>query len=277
MDEFPKRPLEFYGVPVTDTPSKSLLDAVRREDCPFTSERCVKQRKSDPTQTIGACLLGFKGTPLVICPKRFLQRHQIFLDCIALLRKRGSYWVIPEVKIPGGHVDYFLVARQRDRIVDYVGIEIQSLDTTGTGGVWAAREDVVSEGGPLEDSYKYGINWKMSAKTILVQLHHKAATFEDLDKRLVLVLQTEFLEYIQREFDAAHLRTADPTDCVHFHPYQCVELNGAYSIILDKTLSTSVKGIDKLLKLGSDHSVSNADVIARLEQKMGQAFQLLPN
>ncbi|MGH9931853.1 MAG: hypothetical protein ACREA9_21860, partial [Pyrinomonadaceae bacterium] len=44
--------------------------------------------------------------------------------------------------------------------------------------------------------YKYGINWKMSAKTILVQMHHKAAAFESIGKKLVLAVQTEFFRYI---------------------------------------------------------------------------------
>ena len=40
----------------------------------------------------------------------------------------------------------------------------------------------------------------MTAKTILVQLNHKIATFEHLSKRLVLVLQDCLLDYMRREF-----------------------------------------------------------------------------
>jgi hypothetical protein len=94
--------------------------------------------------------------------------------------------VVPEVAMPGGSIDYFVVSSNDEEITDYAGIEIQGLDTTGSGGIWGAREDLLR--GELAPPYQYGINWKMSAKTILVQMHHKAAAFEALGKKLILVL-----------------------------------------------------------------------------------------
>jgi hypothetical protein len=41
---------------------------------------------------------------------------------------------------------------------------------------------------PVETAKTFGMNWKMTAKTILVQLHHKLETFEHLGKHLVLVI-----------------------------------------------------------------------------------------
>lgn len=42
------------------------------------------------------------------------------------------------------------------------------------------------------------MNWKMTAKTILVQLHHKIDTFESISKHLVLVVQDYLLDYMKR-------------------------------------------------------------------------------
>lgn len=186
MSAFEKHPAEFYGELIGQETKEEIIGALRAEECPFLAKRCVKQRKSDPSRTIGSCTVGYKGRPLVVCPHRFLQRRQIFLDCIASLEPARQYFVVPEVAMPGGSIDYFVVSSNDEEITDYAGIEIQGLDTTGSGGIWGAREDLLR--GELAPPYQYGINWKMSAKTILVQMHHKAAAFEALGKKLILVL-----------------------------------------------------------------------------------------
>jgi hypothetical protein len=45
----------------------------------------------------------------------------------------------------------------------------------------------------------------MTAKTTLVQLHHKIRTLEHLSKKLVLVAQDHLLAYMKKEFTFAHL------------------------------------------------------------------------
>jgi len=42
------------------------------------------------------------------------------------------------------------------------------------------------------------MNWKMTAKTILMQVHHKVQTFEEINKHLVLVIQDHFMDYIKK-------------------------------------------------------------------------------
>jgi len=108
--------------------------------------------------------------------------------------------IVPEVAISGGNVDYFLVTTDINRhIVDFVGIELQTMDTTGS--VWPERQALLKELGILAvnditGNKHYGINWKMTAKTILVQLHHKIKTFEMLNKHFVLIVQGCLLDYI---------------------------------------------------------------------------------
>jgi hypothetical protein len=159
-----------------------------------------------------------------------------------------------------------------DQVVDYLGLEIQSLDTTGSGGIWNAREDLY--GGNLQEQYPYGINWKMSAKTILVQMHHKAESFEALGKKLVLVLQQPFFDYVSREFQATHLQTARPEDSVHFHVYDCVELNRKVRLRLLDRKSTNVLGIERMLKLGKGAGISEQEVIRRIKAKLPSAIPL---
>jgi len=272
MDTFPKRPLEFYG---HNTSTEQDWKAVLTEQqCPFLTRKCIKQRKSDPNQTIGACIAGYQSSPLIICPKRFLENHRIFLDSIELLSARqAQFFIVPEVAMPGGSIDYLLVAMRGDEVIDFLGVEIQSLDTTGSGGIWSAREDLY--GGHLSEQYQYGMNWKMSAKTILIQMHHKAESFEVLGKKLVLVLQLQFYDYVSRAFQTAHIGTARAEDSVHFHTYHCVELNRQFRPALAERRSTNIRGIERMLKLGKGAGISEEEVIQRIKAKLPHAVQLM--
>ncbi len=175
--------------------------------------------------------------------------------------------------MPGGSVDYFLVSMQGDDIIDFAGIEIQTLDTTGTGGIWRAREDL--RAGKPGNSYSYGINWKMSAKTILMQLHHKGPSFEALGKKLLLVTQREFFDYIRREFRAAQIHSSAIYDAVHIHTYDCVLLNRELQIVLDARWSTSVQGVEEMLSLGRSPEISVEEIIRRIEAKLSEGFRLV--
>jgi hypothetical protein len=42
------------------------------------------------------------------------------------------------------------------------------------------------------------MNWKMTAKTILVQMHHKVETFEHINKKMVLVIQDVLLRLYEK-------------------------------------------------------------------------------
>ena len=75
--------------------------------------------------------------PIVICPTRLIERGQVFSDCLHLLTTHepgNELHVVSEVSVPGGSIDYFLVSVRNGKVKDFVGIELQTLDTTGT--VW---------------------------------------------------------------------------------------------------------------------------------------------
>ena len=116
---------------------------VQEQQCRYTDRRCAKRRKTEPNVSIGTCTVGYNAkTPkhIIICPFRFLERRQVFTHCLHLLTHSepgDEHHVVSEVTIPGGSVDYCLVATRKGRVVDFVGIELQAVDTTGT--VWPTR------------------------------------------------------------------------------------------------------------------------------------------
>src|SRR5712691_13206239 len=83
-------------------------ELVAAQQCAYLGRKCVKVRKSQPEISIGTCSIthGAKQPhELVICPHRFLERGQIFLDCLHLLTLHepgNELHRIAEIEIPGG-------------------------------------------------------------------------------------------------------------------------------------------------------------------------------
>ena len=260
---------------------------VTEQQCVYTNKKCYKIRKSDPDTAIGSCtvLYGREPEPVIICPNRLIERRQIFTDCFHLLithEPGNELHIVSEVSIPGGSVDYFLVSAKDRKVKDFVGIELQTLDTTGT--VWPERQRLlkelgVSRGDDGEDSDKtFGMNWKMTAKTILVQMHHKINTFEHLNKKLVLVIQDKLLNYMSREFKFDHLRNpASIGDSVHLHAYRMnVQADKSYKLTMQSRLSTDADGIGLCLGLQAEARIELEQIIQALQAKISASTILVP-
>ncbi len=256
-------------------PMPELKDCLKKQRCPYTCAKCVKTRKSQPSIAIGTCTVFYRGADVIVCPFRLLDKKQIFTDCLHLLTNHepgNQIHLIPEIKIPGGNVDYFLVSARNKKVMDFVGIELQTIDTTGT--VWPERQRLLSENGikvsrkDLDSSKSFGMNWKMTAKTILVQMHHKAKTFEAINKHLVLIVQAPLMKYMVEEFDFSHVSEPLIGNTVHFHSYSLINEGKTMKLSLASRKSTDSAGIGKCLGLREESTVELQELIALLESKL---------
>ncbi len=254
------------------------------QHCPFASKRCFKVRKSDPEIAIGTCSVryGTEARDIIICPNRFLERRQVFTDCLHLLTQHepgNELHIVPEVSIPGGSVDYFLLSAKKGKVKDFVAIEFQTLDTTGT--VWPERQRLVNELGitPSDDASTskkpFGMNWKMTAKTILVQLHHKVETLEHISKRLVLVIQDCLMDYLRDQFNFGHLKNVRNGDTMHIHSYKIEQCECEFQIELDTRVSTDAAGVAECLGIQADTRIELETIVAELEKKISSKTLLL--
>ncbi len=278
--------LELFGQSTQST-DRDWNNLVAEQRCPFVDRKCFKVRKSEPDLSIGTCsvLHGKHEQPVIICPARFVDRKQVFTDCLHLLTTHepgNELHLVSEFSIPGGSVDYFLASTRQGKVVDFVGIEIQSLDTTGT--VWPERQRLVMElSGSVSDeegssTKPFGMNWKMTAKTILVQLHHKSQTFEYANRKLVLVVQDALLNYMRQAFDFAGLREpAALADSVHFHSYSFTQqADSAWRLLLQSRLSTDVSGVARGLGLQTNAHVEFEQIADGLEKKISEETLFVP-
>lgn len=251
---------------------------VADHQCPYIGRKCIKTRKSQPNISIGTCTVryGKEGESIIICPLRLLERRQVFTDCLHLLTLHepgNELHIVGEIAIPGGSVDYFLVSAKDRKVMDFVGIEFQTLDTTGT--VWPERQRFLAMASlrvPKKDvnnPRSFGMNWKMTAKTTLVQLHHKIQTFEHINRHLALIVQDRLLEYMRREFSFDHLQNpARLGDPMHIHSYGLDPHGVNFRLALRGRFSTDTAGISICLGLQASANVELIMIVKLLESKI---------
>jgi hypothetical protein len=272
---------ELYGLPTFQpAPWKAIVAA---QQCPFLNRKCLKNRKSAPEITIGTCTMnhGLQAQPVMICPFRLLERSQIFTDCVHLLKLHepgNELRIVPGLAVPGGNIDYCLVSVHEGKPRDFVGIELQTLDTTGTVWPerqrWLQRHNIRVKRADAASAKTFGMNWKMTAKTILVQLNHKIATFEHLCKRLVLVLQDCLLDYMRGEFAFDHIKGLRDGDPMQIHAYELRKEPTAYTLRLKERISTDTAGIALCLGLQADTKVELQTILDQIEAKLPESTLL---
>lgn len=265
---------EIFGMNCADK-TQDFARAIDSQNCPYTGRTCAKMRKSNPEIKIGTCSVKYQNNDVIICPFRLLEHNQIFVDCLHLLTMHepgNELYLIPEVQIPGGHVDYFLVSAKNKRVKGFVGIELQTMDTTGT--VWPDRQKFLHEQNinvalaDLESKKTFGMNWKMTLKTILIQMHHKSETFEHFNKHLVLIIQKPLYKHMLSDFNFGDIAGVRLGDTVHIHSYDFISENNKFKLSLDCRVSTDSVGIAKCLGLNAESKVELQDIVNILEVKL---------
>lgn len=207
------------------------------------------------------------------------------MDCLHLLHLHepgNQLHLVPEVTVPGGSVDYFVVSALGNKVMDFVGIEFQTLDTTGA--VWSDRQLLLREVGSEYSTdtsnlgARFGMNWKMTAKTILVQLHHKVQTFEGMNKYLVLAIQDVFMEYVRREFNFSHVQHVMSKDSLQIHAYRLDQNvdTGDYALQLSTRYSTDADDGAMALGLQVDQRIGIEQIMKMLETKISDLTRFDP-
>jgi len=275
--------LELFGC--STRTSRNWREIVKRQWCPFAQAKCFKVRKSEPSISIGTCSVRYgkkMQRDIIICPNRLLERQQVFTDCLHLLTQHDAgneLHVVSEVSVPGGSVDYVLASVKKGKVRDFVAIEFQTLDTTGT--LWPERQRLIEALGlrpsdrAAHSNKSFGINWKMTAKTALVQLHHKVDTLEHIGKRLVLVVQDCLLDYLRSEFNFGHLKHVRVGDTMHIHSYRIGQRQSEFAIELDTRVSTDAAGVAECLGISAETKIALESIVAELEKKISHKTRLV--
>ena len=278
---------ELFGIYTNGKSMPDLHEALKLQVCPWASTKggkCYKTRKSDSSIAIGTCSLHFDNIrqPLLICPSRLKDRNKIFNDCIQFVANNiagNELNLIPEVSTSVGNIDFMLVVAHQKKVVDFVALELQTIDTTGS--VWNFRQDLLRENGydvePGGSKRSVGINWKMTAKTILAQMVQKAELFDGMSKNLVLICQTPLYEYMEKSFNFAqvHERPSD-RDVLHFHVYDYNPLGTRMELSLAFMRSASLDVVQNMMGMNADASKEYSAIIEALTPKIIPDYRFTP-
>lgn len=255
---------------------------VQAQQYPFLNRKCLKTRKSLPVVSLGTCSISRGGSvdPVIICPHRFLESGRIFFDALHLLllhEPGNDIYAVPEISVAGGRVDYMLVSAKNQVVKDIVGIELQALDTTGS--LWNERQRFLEARGiPVEPAdlqpKAFGLNWKMTAKTILMQLHHKISAFEHMHKHIILVAQDCFIDYLKSAFEFSHVQEPRKEHMLHLHAYEVEEQNQELRIQLSERLSTDSEGLAKAIGLQAQPEIEIQALYAKIQEKLAPGHLL---
>ena len=173
------------------------------EACPFINKACTKHNH-DKTITYGTCSVTSTIGDVIICPNRlyandyrtikhvvvdafganidfylfdeFIRERENIKECIVALSHHSG----KEVKVGNSlSMDWVLVRIENHKLVEYVGIEIQSIDITGNyRDVWHAYKNFTIDT-DIEKipSSAHGLNWANVHKRLIPQLIRKGLVY----------------------------------------------------------------------------------------------------
>ncbi|MDD5240280.1 MAG: NotI family restriction endonuclease [Sulfuricella sp.] len=191
----PRSLIEVFGHAPNDITSKARkfwgLNA-----CPFIGRACSK---FDHTNTIcyGTCSVSNAGQDVIICPNRlyannyetirhvsedvfgklpfmlfdeYLKKASNSLNCVVALGQNSGR----EVKLSKMSMDWVLAHIKNGKLIEYVGIEVQSIDITGNyRDAWYAARDKK----PIIPPSAHGLNWANVHKRLMPQIIRKSLVY----------------------------------------------------------------------------------------------------
>ena len=274
---------EIFGVATRSAGHVDWGELLKEPSCPYRAAPCLMVRQDEPDTPVGTCSVhdGETSDRILICKYRLLD-HGVFADCfhlLALHEPDNELHIVPEVSVPWGSVDYFLTSVKNGRVRDFVGVELQAFDTTGT--VWPERQRFLQSAGiegDVEDvnsRESFGMDWKKTAEDFLSQLHNKTESFEFLGKHIVVFIQDTLLDYIRSQHQFDRLGGARLGDPLHIHSYSHVDRGGKAGVLeLNERLSTDVDGIPGTRGPQENLSIGLEDIVRQLESRLSSGTLL---
>ncbi|MBL4775563.1 MAG: hypothetical protein JKY87_05860 [Mariprofundus sp.] len=171
--------------------------------CPFVNKACIKINH-DQTITYGTCSVTSPYGDIIICPNRlyadnykilkrvakdafgdiqfllfdeYIKQRGNIKECVVALGKNSG----KEVQV-GNHLsmDWVLARIVDTKLIEYVGIEIQSIDITGNyRDAWHGYKNLPQTNMPLSEllSSRHGLNWANVHKRLIPQLIRKGVIY----------------------------------------------------------------------------------------------------
>ena len=186
-----KYPSEMFGYPHSNKTSRA--DHARTKHwCPFVDKVCYKQSRLIK-YPFGVCSAHVNGNEIALCPRRFLDDHTVFTDIAQHHFKTvHDILVFPEIRLEDvGSFDFVMVKHKpmTPEIDDFIAIEFQTGQTTGTGKLVQGLKDYVKGIDVSQKTYGFGLNLYDVWKRTFTQILNKGVIMENWGKKIFWVVQ----------------------------------------------------------------------------------------
>jgi hypothetical protein len=197
-----KYPSEIFGHPHYATDEKAVADR-RNYWCPFVDKVCYKQSRLI-NHPFGVCSARVGEEQVALCPRRFLDNHSVFSDIARHHFKTiNDILVFPEIHLKDiGSFDFVMLKHKpmSVEIADFVVIEFQTGQTTGTGKLVEGLTDFLAGRSLAYKSYNFGLNTYDIWKRTFTQILNKGVVMESWKHKIFWVVQ----EPIYKNFETRY-------------------------------------------------------------------------
>jgi hypothetical protein len=237
-----KYPSEIFGYPATNTSSKA--NEVRAKHwCPFVNKICYKQSRLID-YPFGVCTAHVNGNEVALCPRRFLDGHTIFTDIAQHHFKTiNDILVFPETRLEDiGSFDFVMVKHKpmSAEIEDFVAVEFQTGQTTGTGQLVKGLTDFLAGESLVYKTYAFGLNLYDIWKRTFTQILNKGVIMESWQKKIIYwVVQEPVYKYFETRYSLQKL-AYQPQHSTVFALYDLKPEKLKFDLVASRKISASM-------------------------------------
>jgi hypothetical protein len=270
----PKYPSEIFGYPYYNR-NEEAEKARENYWCPFVDQECYKQSRLVEIP-FGVCSAHFNGEDVAVCPRRFLDKNRIFGD-IALhhFGSVNNILVFSEVHLrKTGSFDFVMLkhAPLSIEIEDFIVIEFQTGQTTGTGKLVQGFKDFLKGESISYETYGFGLNLYDIWKRTFTQVLNKGIILENWGHKIFWVVQEPVYRYFEERYN---LRTIGfgKEHSTNFAVYNLVGQEKRFELVASRMTSASIDQLFNAFRNNPDIP-SKDEFIGVLQSKIDAEMHL---
>jgi hypothetical protein len=272
-----KHPAEVFGYPIwlnTDEAQATRDNHL----CPFTDKVCDKKSRLID-YPMGVCSVQFGENVIALSPNRFLQDNIVFNDIADhYFNNRNNLLIFREVGLRGiGNFDFVIVKHRplSCEVEDFVVIEFQTGQTTGTGKLVDALKNFMGGNDIEGETYNFGLNMADIWKRSFTQVLNKGMVMENWGHKIYWVVQEPVYQNFLDRYNLGGMEFTE-NHSTRFTIYDLRRENERYGLFQTRIESSTIDDLFHAFR-NNPNIPSKVDFIGRLEGKIQQNAEIQLN
>ena len=269
-----KHPAEVFGYSfrsALDLPKKGR----KKYWCPFAHDKCNKQSRLIK-YPMGVCSVQYGNNLVALCPRRFLQDNTVFKDIADhYFQTRNDLIVFSEIGVAQtGTFDYVMVKHKpfSSEIEDFVVVEFQTGQTTGTGQLVKGLKDCLAGKNIEGKNYGFGLNLADIWKRSFTQILNKGIVLENWGHKIYWVVQEPVYQDFLNRYNLNGM-TYDGKHTTVFAIYDLSPDADKCNLFQTRIESSTVEDLFKAFR-NNPNIPSRATFLKKLETKLNAKMEL---